>query len=270
MNQETKDKGIFIVAFLAAAVAFSAFKEELLKVNITIAGTAFDALHISEVFFGLLAASAYFYACDYLRFTFAKYQNFFLFRITSFLANFFYFGAMLFPPVVFLAWVITLLLSSIIPVGTNRAETNHLIIEIVFGAIPTLLSAFISVWTSRIRKKLSVDSLETQRGVFLEKALDLFSKGFYGETVTDIFRTIEVTLKEKLLGDKNLSSKNMSFKELFHLAIENKILSKEQAILLRKVLEIRNLAVHSAEPITQEQAKLAIDLAKSIWGISKE
>ena len=260
-DQQIKDKAIFVVGLLAAFLAFSTFKEDLIKINFYISGKPFNLLGGILIFILLLTFSVYLYALDYVRYSFGKYQNFMLFRLIIPLANFFYSAAVLFPVLIFFMWLI-----SILPIKNfaQKHEVGILVFDIVGVLIVIVISIFNSISTTRRQKQKDAEEIEALRSNYLQRAFDLFKNSFFGESIMEAFKALDLYLREKLLEKDTLSTKFTNIKDLTNLAIKYKIIDPKSLPALEDLRGMRNQAAHSLKPFTKEQAEFAINTVRSI------
>ncbi len=263
MNQDIKEKGVFVVGFLATALAFSSFKDSLEGIIVNFGSYSTNIFQLSEVFFALLALSAYLYALDYLRYNLGEYQNLFVFKAILFLANGFYFLALIYPICLFAVWIVV---STPIDKHPELQYTPISFISKIIGTvIGSLLGGVISYQYEKLKKRREVEVLETQKRIFLDKASRLYEQGLYSEAVLDIFKSVDQALREKLLTSKDLTSRHIPFSGLVHMIGKNEILNKVDISSLRFLLELRNSAVHLPEPLTKEQAKEALRIGTKFF-----
>ncbi len=262
-DKQIQDKAFFVVGLLAAFLAFSTFKDDLSKIGLIIGNRIYPLFGIMIFFIILLTISVYLYALDYLRFNFGKYQNFFLFRWIIPLANFFYSFAMLFPILVIFFWIIG---SEPFYGFAKQHEHAVIIFDGIAGSILAISSFFNAIRLTRRTVREATETIEKLKDSYLERALKLFDNKFYAETVIEAQKTLEEYLKEKLLEEKDLTTKYMGMRQLLDFADKNNIFSDKKYIsLIKDLIGIRNKAVHSSDPITKEQAEFALEVVKNTF-----
>ena len=261
-NSNIKDKAVFGVGFLAALLAFSSLKEELLKIHITISGHQYSLFNIMIFFIILLSVSIYLYALDYLRYNFGKYQNHIIFRSIVPLANFFYSIAILFPVLVFLAWIIG---SGPVYNFVKQHMGGVVIFDVVGILIATTAAAMNAYLFSKREKRELKETIESLRTKSLHRALELHENKFYGETLIEISKTLERYLQEKLFDENGFTSKYIPLRQLVEIASQKQIISKKNIALIMDLIALRNKAAHSSDPITKEQSEFGLNTVRVVF-----
>jgi len=257
-SKEIKDKAFFVVALLAAFLAFSSFKDSLSSIYLSIANHNYNLLHIVIFFVGLLTISVYFYALDYIKYSFGKYQNFLLFRMINPIANFFYAIAILFPVFILFVWIV----GSSPTYDFLKANTHTMEIFDSFGAVLLVLTGFFSAY---FRDKMQNDDLarklEKVQNTYIQTALKFYDKEFYGGTVLEVFNALEQFLRENLLKIGRYTE-SVSIDRLLELAQKNNIINGKDAKDIRDLRIQRNQYVHRTGQISKQNAEAAISLMK--------
>jgi HEPN domain-containing protein len=260
-DKDIKDKAIFIVGFLAVFLALSSFKDELKAIHLLIGEGSYSLFHIILFFVTLLTISTYLYALDYLKYSFSRYQNSFIFKWIIPTANFFYFIAILYPILVLLFWII-----GSGPLYNFTKQNTHTIR--IFDLVGVLSLGMLGIYSAYLATKKAkieeIEKVERLKTGYLQKALQLFENKFYGETVIETYKVLEQLLREKLLREKNLTTRYISIKQLIELALNKKILDKKSVHLIDELRIARNKGVHSSEPITRENAEFFINSVRTI------
>ena len=135
-----KERTNFALGLFGASLAMLVLKDDLAQISIPM-GTQKLPLLGGIIFFILfLAAAIYLYALDFVRFSFGKYKDSWIFRWIIPTANFFYSAALFFPILVLLASIFA------IPVINNFARRSNKIIwifDVILG-IAWLVVSFIN------------------------------------------------------------------------------------------------------------------------------
>lgn len=260
---QTKDKAIFAVGLMASFLAFSAYKQELSNIYLSIFHHQISLSWLFLIFVTILACSVYFYALQYLRFIFPAIQNAFIFKLISLLATLFYTLGLLFPVLILFFWIL-----SAIPAPTNE----HLIIivlgQIISATTVAVLSLINAVTQLTSRKNKQVEKLEQEKNKFLQEALSLLDGKFYNQVVIESFRVLEVYLREVLLEKFGLYTEGMNTSLVLKAAIKSGVLEKKYEAKVEKLRQRRNFFVHLNTPINrrtaQKNAKESVALLRSI------
>lgn len=259
-DKSVSEKGIFIVGLLAAFLAFSSFKNELSVIYLSINGQDFSLLKLMMFFIVLLTLSVYLYALDYLKYSVGEYQNLFIFKILIPIGDFVYSLAMIFPVIVALG----ALLSSG-PMENFLSKYNIIaLIQNLALLSAVLFSWFYSYTISKKKREEIILYLGDNVSASLYRGLELMDDNYFAEAVLSFQKSLESYLREKLLEKKNLSSDKIPLRELIRLAANNKIINEDILDEVYQLVKIRNIAVHSSEPITREHAEFAFRILDQI------
>ncbi len=263
MNSDIKDKSAFVVALLAAALAFITFKSELTNINISLGFYQINFLQILIIFFVILTLSAYFYALDYTRYGFGvKIQNNIIFKWILPLANLLYVAALLFPLIIFVIWLISLIIASINISAMSTSVITFItsFISVIIGAISALLTS--KVLTKNIRHRLA-EKLEIEGENQFHKAHQLYKNQFYAETILELFKVVELNIRKKF-EEKGFITKHLSPIELKWLSAKEKILTDKNLANFDDLRNMRNNAAHQRISFTKENADSAFNIVKNI------
>lgn len=245
------------MALLGSFLTLSTFKEELSVIKIYFSDNTISLLSILLIFGSVLILSAYFYALDYVRYNFGKYQNLFLFRLIIPTADFFYSISILFPIFIFILWVIAYLLPYLCILNTKYW------VELVI-----LLMFVLSIVNTRILSKNKREEegffIEKQKEDSLRRATDLLNKDFFGESLVESFRALEFTLREKLFEKQGFDSKYLNINNLLWLASKNQVVDQDLIPKIKEIQRMRNKFMHEYIQVTKEQAESAIETIRKI------
>jgi hypothetical protein len=262
MDVENKDKSAFVVALLAAVLAFSSFKDELSNITISLGFYQTSFLLIIIIFFVILTLSTYLYALDYIRYG-TKIQNSIIFKWILPFANFLYLLALLFPLVIFLIWVANVVIQSInlSTMSTDIILTLSSTISVLIGSIVSLVSS--KTLTKNIRYQLA-EKLEEEGESRFQKAHQLYKNRFYAETILELFKVVESNIRKKL-EEIGIVTKNFSPTVLKIFAKKEKILSSQNLAHLDDLRVMRNNAAHHKRiSFTRENADSAFKIVEDI------
>lgn len=260
-NKDIKDKAVFVVGLLAAFLAFSAFKDELSKVYILILGRDYSLLTIMILFIVLLALSVYLYALDYLKYSLGKYQNFIIFKCLIPLANFFYFFALILPILMLLIWILGFVQITQI---LNEYRPIIITLDSILAVIAGVLSVFYAVSVTKKIKEGAILKIENQKNFYLKRAIDLFKNNFYSETLIETQKTLEQYLRQRLLLEKDLTTRYLPMMKLIEYANNQSLLDDSKLNLIRDLQRLRNEVVHGMKSVDREQAQMAINTVRRI------
>lgn len=261
MKDQLKDKAVFVVGLMAAFLAFSSYKEELSSIYIQIGQSAPSLSSLFLTFVIFLALSVYFYALDYLRYSFPRFQNSLTFKLTNFLANAFYSLAIFFPLLVLIFWV-----ASVIPQPSPQHQKWLLWFDILGGLFLGGAALFNTISQIRRSKKRLIEAIDKSRARALDRALKLFNGEFYGETIMESFKVLEALLGEELLEKSGLYTQGMGGGRMIELAVKHEIIDVGTANEVKILQEMRNKAAHSDKPFSREEAEKALSIIRSVLG----
>lgn len=259
-TNQIKDKAVFVLGLLGVFLAFSPFKEDLSQINLFIINKKYSLSSLMIAFLLPLTLSVYLYALDYLKYSLGRHQNFFIFKIFVPLANFFYFIAILFPLLVVSIWLISFPVINDFFIQYNLTLISTFIIVgffIIYGFL-------ISMRLTTEMKAEEISIIEGDKNKYLQRAIQLLNNHFYGESISEAFKALELWLRERLLEDKKLSTSNIPTKDLIYLAFQNKIINDKDIKIIEDIHKLRNKAAHSITNITKEQSFSALKIIKEI------
>ena len=259
-TENHKDKSTFVVALLAALLAFTAFKEELSDITILLGTYQINFLNLLIVFFILLASAAYVYALDYSR-QGTRHQNFLLFRWILPFANFLYNAALIYPIIITLILIVNYLISliKITYLPTEIISIFTSIISVIIGAIGAIVSS--KSMTKRNRLQLS-EKLEERAQKQLRKAKRLYENEFYSECILELFKVLSLNISGQL-EVKGISTKNFSPLLIISLAKKEKIISEESLDNLELAREMRNKVAHADTSFSKSAADFIFKAVKN-------
>ncbi|MBP9711177.1 MAG: HEPN domain-containing protein [Candidatus Pacebacteria bacterium] len=258
---QIKDKALYAVALMAAFLAFSTFKTEMSAMFVPIGSFSFSLLSIMLFFVFLLTLAVYLYGLEYVRYSFPKYQNFFLFRMIVPAANFVYTVAITFPLLVFVMWLI-----SITPLYALAKE--HTFWVTVFDTLAILVALIAGVFNSYSLKRQTLrkhtEIIEQLRGNSLRTAFSLFKSKLYSVSIFEAYRALEALLKEILLEKKGFTTERLDRQAIIDMAIREEVIESKFIPILKEIKIQRNAAVHGSEERTEEEARNVLNAVKSI------
>lgn len=255
-ESQSKDQSIFVVGLLAAFLAFSPFKEELGSITILNSPKGpVSLLTLLLIFIIILTLSVYLHALDYQKYNFGViFQNFFLFKWVSALANFFYSAAVLFPILV----LIVLIAQNVIQNPTINDNATAFIS--IIGAFLNILFA-VSKHTSD--RNNDVQHLKKKIDIYTENASKLFKDEYYTACIIESYRIFEILLRASLLK-RGILTQNTPIHSIERLAQEKNIIPSNELNNFRILKEMRNRAVHLDVSFSKEDAVLAMDIMQKL------
>lgn len=265
-NKQVGEKGVFVVALLGSFLALSAFKDELKAIRLIFGSGTVSLLGILIVFGLMLMLSAYLYALDYVRYSFGKYQNFFIFRTIIPIANFFYSLALIFPIFIFILWIAD---SPPFHQFNNTYRKPVLYFDIIAGLILIIGGLINSYILSKRKKKEDEQIIEKSKENSLRRAIELLGKDFFGESLVESFKTLEFALRERLFEKQGFDSKFLNMTRLLELSNKNQVIDPKLVPRIKEIQQIRNKFAHEYTQVTQEQAKSAIEVVRKIIEYTK-
>lgn len=255
-----KEKGIFVVGLMAAFLAFSAYKEELSSIRIQMGAHMAPTLSsLFLVFVIFLALSVYFYALDYLKYSYPRFQNSFIFKVTAFLGNFFYSLGIIFPLLVLVSWI-----ASGIPPTPPKYQAWLIIFDTVGVILISIGAAANAIYQMMRGRNQAIENIDRTKLLSLGRALQLLDNGFYREVIVESFRVLEFFLRERLLREGGLYTQGMPVSVLIEFAKKRDVLDERITSQVMDLRALRNQAVHSDQSFNKEQATFAIDTIRSI------
>lgn len=258
-NDFTREKYTFIVAFVAALLAFTSFKTELSLITIDLGIFAPSLLQLVVMFLVLLSLSIYFFAFDSIRYR-TRIQNFLIFRFFIILADILYVMGIVFPLFIFLLWTTNAILNFLL---RSQFPFLNTIINIAVSLITVFITLFISkLKISGLRNKYSRE-IEIQEESQLERAKELFDKKFYSESILEAYKVIELVIR-KQLEKKGFRTIGLPTFSIIELAVKNETIDKELLKEIEKLRLMRNKAAHFYTSFNSRDAKSALNLVEKI------
>lgn len=262
-NKQINEKALFVVGLLATFLAFSSYKETLIFIKLDIGGHGVSLWSLMTSFVIFLALTVYFYALDYLRYSFGKYQNFFLFRGIIPIANFFYSVAILSPILVIFFWIASdPYIFGFLSKYKHAAE--------IFDVIGIIAIAIGSIFNSRVlsreAKLKEAEAMDELKNGFLQRASQLYQNDFFAETIFESQKALELYLRERLLSDRDIYTRNIKLSDLFNLAQKNNLVDEKTLVKLKMLRQQRNAIAHSQINATKEEAFSALNLVRDVLG----
>lgn len=261
-KDDAKDKALFAVGLMAAFLTFSSYKEELSKIHLKIGQTAPTLSSLFLVFIIALSLSAYFYALSYLKYSYPRFQNLFVFKIFTFLANFLYSFGLSFPLLIFVLWI-----APVMPIIPPKLVSAMAIFDIFGIAAVVIFSVTNAISKQKNLKKLEIENIDRNKAISLQRALSLFNGKFYNESVIESFRLLEIFLREILLKKLSIYTEGISPSRIIHTATKNKILDGDLAKKIDELRKMRNFAVHGNKSLSRREAEKALKIVKLVLEI---
>lgn len=258
MNDFTKQKIAFAIGLLAVLFTVTPLVQAFGDSGYYVFGAKLTVLRLYYALSVTLMLSTYFYALQFLSERDLRYP--------AIIGNLLYAVALVMPLFSVCLFLITL------AVGFLRLMlTNHSVqaaISVVSGVISALIGVLSLDVVRRlgqalgIREKKAVSQqLEREEMQFFRRAEELLEGSHYDLAVVEAWKAIEVAARRSLLGRRG--------PEKFRLPLYREIemyelLPKSLIPVLHEVRRIRNLGAHAVEPISEEQARSAIELSARI------
>lgn len=257
---ENTNKKEFITAFAALMVGVGIFSDKLELVDINLGFKIFNLFNISIFVFSFLLLSIYLYAIDYARYGLLHIEDWRIFKFLQYIANFLYFASVILPLLILLLWLSVFLLNKI-PLVYIKQYLWY--ISIVWSSSISLGSVVFLI-IRLIQKEKSVrEKISEQASTVLLKTDRLVKNKEWRLAVIEAFRLIELMFKNKA-EEIGIDTNRFSFIHQLRIFSRRGLITKEQALKLDQVREFRNIAIHSGENITEEQAMYVIDVINEI------
>ncbi len=254
--QKLSDKTEFILAFAALVLGLSGISSGIRDVRVNLGFSTHSLWELGLVVFSLLFFSIYLYALDSIRYGISVIEDWKIFKLLKRVADISYLLAIMFPLLIFFIWLGVLALNHI-PVKYLRDNIST--ISAIFSILSTLFS-LISSWKHlQEKEKIVYEKIDEKTSQLILETNKLLERKDWRLAVIEAFRLLELMFKDKAL-DIGIDTNKLPFVRLIHVFVDKEILNKPQAAKLDHVRELRNLAVHSSEKITKEQAAFVTDV----------
>lgn len=255
----------FIIAYAAILIGFASFRATLQDIEIYLGFGSFNIWEIGVASFSLIFLSIYLLALNSIRYGLPLLEGLKIFRYLQYLAHFFYLSGVLLPLLTFLLWLIALLLESL-PIDEVRKNLNTILdivglIAVSIGVAGAISSTIYNI--TRIKKNKHEEINRRAKESILETSKSMRARNWRGSVIeASVFLELMVRERAESLDVYGFSS--LHFSTLVAILTKKNILTKTQAAELHHVWEIRNLAAHSAETISQVQAAYVMRIINEV------
>lgn len=255
-----KNKYEIILGFVTLIVSFSAFKDELSKINLQL---GYTTISLSEYFLIVVCGFGvclYFYIIDKI-FQDTKIGSWKLFDYLIRFAYFIFVIILLTP--IFLVVNVTFYKFYLYSSKSNQVEIWY---EIALG-LTTLINIIGAITFSmrlyRKEQQQQAEKLEEKEIKELDNANKLFEDGYYSHSVLETFKVLESHLLKKLKQKDVRVSPNRAL-DLINAALKYEIISQNDLPEIHQIREMRNATAHSDISFTKDRAEFALKFIKEL------
>lgn len=257
-----KNKYEIILGFVTLVISFSAFKDELSKIQFNLG------------YVNITAAQYFLYAVYGFSFCLYLYILENVFRDTrigiwkgwNFIVRiaFICFVFILLTPVLLLLnigifWLVNLFAH--LSDETKKAVSNILNITSTITTFVTAITTSLKITLERKRKQQAVIELEEIQE--LDSATKLYNDGYYSQSVLEAFKVLETHLYRELTK-KEIRVQRHKFSELLQYAIKEKIVNQADLPTINDLRGMRSIAAHTDAAYTKQNADFALNFVKEL------
>lgn len=249
-----KNKYEIILGFVTLIVSFSAFKDELSRINLQL---GYTTISLSEYFliivFGF-GVCLYFYIIDKI-FQDTKIGSWKLFDYLIRLAYFIFVILLLTP--IFLIINIIFYKFYLYSSKSDQVEIWYEITLFIISLVNILGAISFSMKLYRKEQEQQAEKLEEKEIKELDNANKLFEDGYYSHSVLETFKVLESHLLKKL-KQKNIRVSASRALDLINSALKHEIISQNDLPKIHQIREMRNATAHSDVNFTKDRAEFAL------------
>lgn len=254
------EKTEFILAFAALVIGLSGFSAELQKIPVDLGFHVYNLRNLGLFIFELLFFSIYLYALDSIRYGISFLENQKIFKYLQRTAHFSYMFAIIFPLVLCVVWLIVLITRNF-PVLYIRNNVG--VIASISSLIGVIVPVILTWFQVKLKERAVYEKINEEASKLLIEANNLVKEKKWRLSVIETFRLLELMFRNRA-EELGINVNRLSFTRLVY-AFQNKgYITKIQAAKLDQLRTLRNLAVHSDENISKEQATSAIDVVNEV------
>jgi len=260
--EKLKGKYEIILGFVTLIVSLSAFKDELAKVTLDL---GFVTISLASYFlysvYGF-AICLYLYIVEHIvRDTKIGHWKIFNYLIG---VAFAIFAIVLFSPIIIGIDLVALSIYNYIQQhkGEQSNTTYITILKIINGAVISYSILVSTKWFKKRQEKIQ-EQINEQEIIELERAIKLFESEYYSHFVLESFKVLETYLYKKITEKNHRVSRRLM--EVFQTALKLKIINKDEANIILKLMAMRNDVAHNSNvQFSQSDAQLALDFVKQL------
>lgn len=257
MDEFVKSKVAFAVALLAALFTTEPFLEGL-SGSFIFFGYELGIREAYVVMAATLGLSVYSYGIQFLTETPWKPIR---------IAGDYLYAIALATPVFFLL----LYVSTVVATGIGRFAESDLankVSTLALGAAAGWLSARLArkfrALSEEKEQAAAVREFAREEDETFSKARTLVRQGHYDMAAIEALRSVEAGLRKALRERGHRVPERMGMRQLIGLSHELGLLPETQAVELDQLREARNLAAHSVEPVSGEDARELVSIASRV------
>lgn len=179
--------------------------------------------------------------------------------------NVLYVFAFLVPVVAVLLVLVVLLVSALSVLAQLADEQRMELLKVLSNAASVTLLVLTFLVVVRSRKRLeraesqsANEEAQSRERIFTLRADQLFDAGYYDMAVLDLYRAIESAIVGAL-ERSGVRTGRMSGGSLLDLARNHEILDEVDLQTIKSIRQLRNQAVHSEIPVSEEAAVTTLD-----------
>jgi HEPN domain-containing protein len=253
----TKTKIAFAIAFLAILFTASPLILARGEAGFDVLGLEVTLLRVYIAVAAALALAVYSYGIGFL-FPNAP-------QIARRAGDFLYAIAFVAPPGVFLL-LISVKASNLVGALLDRPEARALLTDLL-SSIAAVAAGASSIGAARLFRRRSREAVEVQlegeEATFFAAAKSLFSEGHYDSAVIEAFKSLEASVRKRLLELGKLQF-GPRVEAAVTAALRQGLLPEDLAEKADYVRQQRNLAAHGVEPMTKEKARRVLAFVADI------
>lgn len=253
MNEFTKQKITFAVAFLAALFSISPMLNEFGVYGFELFGQMLTIKYLYYIVASVFTLSVYSFGIQFI-----TEKGF---SVASKIGNTLYALAII-APLIYLITAIAVAITNHFSKHFASIPVNLItgISGVLIGTVASRVAYTFQSLLAEREKNATTQQLEKEESLFMKRSQDLMRSKQYDLSVVEAFKAIEVSAKKALYERGIYFNKNRWVSEIS----KNEMLSGELIKGLEYIRQTRNIAAHGVEPIRAEVAKEIMPIASRI------
>lgn len=257
-----KNKYEIILGFVTLIISFSAFKDELAKVELNLGYYIFNLSQYLLFIVICFAICLYLYVSEII----ARDTKIGKWKIFDYLVRFAYFlfVFMLLTPILIALNILIVKITYLLIDNVKELESR--IGYMISGALGALTASLSKSWSKILlenRKKKEEQEIEEQEIKDLDQATKLFKDQYYAHSILESFKVLELHLY-RIIISRNFRVQRYQFEEIVRIALKEKIIQKSDIESINEIREMRNVVAHSDAELTKDKAESALIFVRKL------
>ena len=257
-----KNKYEIILGFVTLIISFSAFKDELVKVELDLGYYIFNLSQYLLFIVICFSICLYLYVSEII----ARDTRIGKWKIFDYSVGFAYFlfVFMLLTPILVALNIIIVNVTYLLI--DNAEELVSRIGYFISGGLGALTASVSAKWSSILfknSKKKEEQDIEEQEIKDLDRATKLFKDQYYAHSILESFKVLELHLY-RILISRNFRVQRYQFELILRIALKEEIIQKSDLESINEIREMRNVAAHSDAELTKDKAESALIFVRKL------